>query len=87
MTEAEQKLFDAALKQASSDWNGEVPELARAVLLERLPPEYETTLRDLCFRAWDALEAKRELQRKHPLGDRLADRFHEEWKQARGINR
>jgi hypothetical protein len=85
VTEAEQKLLNLVLdlqaKALADDcaaW-GPVAEAAKTVLQERLPPEYEQTLRAACFRAWQELEAVESIARKHPLGQIFKRRFREEW--------
>ncbi len=80
MTEAEQRLLELAAEGSVSCT--EFDEARAAVLRERLPPEYEQTLRDLVRRSAEASRAVTLFVQKHPLGFELARQFRAEWKEG-----
>lgn len=90
MTDAEKALVEQALAAYNPEFEGGhgPPELSKAlrmVLLERLPPEYEATMRDLAFRAFDALEAMNQFSKKNVMGPEFVRRLRKEWRTERGI--
>lgn len=98
MTDAERKVLELAMKQYDGRFvNEEMPGAGdffnqntlsgaiRALLFERLPPEYEQSMRAACFRAFDAIAAMNELEAKNPMGPEFTRKMRREWKLARGI--
>lgn len=89
MTEKEQELIELVLK-AQARLPGEktnyteLETAVQAVLTERSPAEYERTLRDLCFRNWDAQVASIEFRDKNRIGRSLCLKFAKEWVEERG---
>ncbi len=79
MTEAEQRLLELAAEGSVSCTAFE--KAREEVLRERLPPEYENTLRDLVRRSAEASRAVTLFMQKHPLGYELARGFREKWKE------
>jgi hypothetical protein len=77
VTKAEQALLDAALQGKDTF---DLAELRTAVLMERLPPEYEQTLRSAVEREMVARDVTHALVQKHPVGFELARKYREEWR-------
>jgi hypothetical protein len=93
MTEAEKKLVDLVAEQyrhgaecGGFSMGSSAMDIAlRAVLLERLPPEYEQTLKAAAYRAWDALETMDKIRSQHAMGYEFTRNLRQEWKRERGI--
>lgn len=90
MTEAEKALLEKVLAghgvALREDVHYHCPfrEQADAVLRERMGSEYGESLKQLVFRAWDAMTAANEYEAKHPLGPVLYREFRKQWEQERG---
>jgi hypothetical protein len=96
MTDAEEKLLDLVteqFKRSADDGYGSgyslgnpvLDKALREILLERLPPEYEQSLKSASYRAWDALEVMDKIRSQHALGSEFVRRLRLEWKAERGI--
>lgn len=93
MTEAEERFLEACTGQYKlhAEYDGyslgspTLDKALREVLLERMPPEYEQSLKAAAYRAWDALEAMDKIRKQHAMGHEFVRRARAEWKTERGI--
>lgn len=90
VTEAESKLLDAVIEthqkhlREGIEMHGSISDAVRSVLLERLPAEYEQSLRAACERHDAAVVAMVELEAKHPLGPSMGSKIRKELRAKRG---
>ena len=89
MTDAEKEVLESALKDFNPAYDTQGPLNAALLRLtqERTPPEFEQTLRALCFRAFEALDAAAAYEQKSPLGGLLKSQFRREYEEAKAGSR
>ena len=85
MTESEEKLLELVLSRAHLDSHGDIADAIRAVLMERLTPEFRQNYRELAFRAWDAQFNFDKYANRAVTSALLYRETREAWKKERGI--